>query len=107
MKDEKNDRQSLDQQMRDLRKEIAELSALLALRKLEKEHPHLEKLVNDVSQLRRAFKREAGKIEDYGREHLAELNPSKIATALGSIFLLGSVAYAVLSAFGILGHSKR
>lgn len=105
MKDDKYE--NLDRQMRDLQKEIAELSALLALKKLEKEHPHLEKLVNEVSHLRQAFKREAGRIEDYGREHLAELNPGKIATALGSIFLLGSVAYAVLSAFGILGHSKR
>ncbi len=105
-----NDRETnerLEKQILQLKKEIAELTSLLALKKLETEHPHLEKLVNEISHVRNAVRREAGKIEEFGRDHLGDISLGKSMAVLGGIFLIGSVGYAVLSAFGILGSHKR
>lgn len=107
MRNDKEIDARLDKQIWELKKEIAELSSLLALRKLEVDHPHLEKLVDDFSRMRRAVKKEAGRIEDFGREHLSDVSLGKSMAVLGGIFLIGSVGYAVLSAFGILGTHRH
>lgn len=107
MRDNRDLNENLDRQIRDLQKEIAELSSLLALKKLESEHPSLEKLVNELSQARDAVRRKAERIEDFGREHLGDISLGKSLAMLGGIFLIGSVGYAVLSALGILGSHRR
>lgn len=107
MRDNRDLNENLDRQIKELQKEIAELSSLLALKKLESEHPHLEKLVNELSQARDAVRSRAARIEDFGREHLGDISLGKSMAVLGGIFLIGSVGYAVLSTFGLLGAHKR
>ena len=107
MRDNRDINENLDRQIRELQKEIAELSSLLALKKLESEHPHLEKLVNELSHARQAVKKRVDRIEDFGREQLGEISLGKSLSVLGGIFLIGSVGYAILSAFGVLGTHRH
>lgn len=102
---EENER--LEKQIRELKKEIAELSSLLALKKIESEHPRLEKLANDLSHVRRAIKRDADRVEEFAHDHFGDISVGKSVAVLGGLFLAGSIGYAVLYFFGILGSHKR
>lgn len=107
MRDNRDSNENLERQIRELQKEIAELSSLLALKKLESEHPQLEKLVNELSNARHAVEKRVDSIENFGREHLGDLSLGKTMSVLGGILLIGSVGYAVLSALGILGSQRH
>lgn len=107
MKEDRETQERLERQIHELKKEIAELSSLLALRKLEYEHPRLERLVSDISRAKSAIKREAARVEEFGHEHFGDVSLAKTMAALGGILLIGGAGYAVLSAFGILGGRRR
>lgn len=107
MRDNRDLNENLDRQIKELQREIAELSSILALKKLESEHPYLEKLVTELGHVRDTVRNRAERIEDFGREHLGDISLGKSMAILGGIFLIGSVGYAVLSAFGFLGSHKH
>ena len=106
MKNGKDSDEILDEQIRSLRREIAELSSLLALRKLEKEHPHFHKLMEELTLAKEAMAREKGRIEDFASRHCGHGGLCKGASVLGSVLVIGSVGYAFLHALGILGARR-
>lgn len=96
MKDSKND---LAAEIKDLQKEIARLSALLALRKLETRHPHLEKAVNEITRTINYIENEAEKLALLKQIKLGKCPAKDILKILGKVFLIGGVGYAIFEVF--------
>lgn len=63
MKEHREQNEELERQIKDLRREIAKLSAVLAFRKLEMGHPGLEKLVHGMSDAGASVKRKMTRFE--------------------------------------------
>lgn len=90
-----------------LKREIAELSALLALKKVEAGHPSLRRLVQEIDKARAALKREAASVSQFSREHLGGITRSQVAKAAGRILLIGVIGYALSEAFGWVEHERK
>lgn len=94
----------LESQIRDLKEEIARLSALLALRKLEERHPLLERLVSGAEKEKAALQAGYGHYSALGRQKLGEISLGKSMGILGGVLAIGSIGYAILSFMGIIGR---
>ena len=103
----KEEHGDLDRQIRALQKEIGELSALLALKKMESAHPKLEKLLEQLAYARGMVRKETDKVESMGKRYLDELSLGRSLSVLGRVLLLGSIGYAVLAALGIFQDRRH
>lgn len=97
--------EELQSQIKDLRLEIAKLSALLAFRKLESAHPALEKLVQGATAAENLVKRQAEDLEQFAHKKLH--CPCGSLGIIGRIFLIGTVGYTLLAALGLTGRAKK
>lgn len=93
----------IEREIADLKREIAKLSALLALRKAEAGHPALRKLVQEIDKALEAMHKEGAAVARFGHEHFGGIAMSRIGGAIGSILLIGSVGYAIALALGWAG----
>lgn len=96
MKKEQEQNAELNREIRALQREIAELSALLALRKLETEHPALHKFVSDAQRSGDAVRAKAERVYNFGQQHL----PRKLQNIFGGILILGVLGSALAYIFG-------
>lgn len=96
MKDSKND---LAKEIKELQQEIAKLSALLALRKLESRHPYLEKAVNEITRTIDYMENEAEKLSLLKQIKAGKCPAKGLLKIFGKIFLIGGVGYAIIELF--------
>lgn len=106
MSKENQDR-DIEREIKSLKKEIARLSALLAFKKLESDHPVLEKLATEIGRGEAAIKNRAEKIADFGRERLGDLDAGGAIKIFGRILLIGSIGYLIYDLLGRLEIFRR
>lgn len=95
----------LEQEIKDLQQQIAKLSALLTLRKMEKNHPRLESVVNQLEHLTAFLNAEKQKLATFGNEHLCPFKTNPFLKAVSRILCIGVAGYMLLEAFNL--HSKK
>ena len=100
-----NDSQNVDleKQIKEIRREIAALSAILAIRELEERHPLFKKIVDKAEAEKQLLGQKYHQLSTYAHEN----GVAKGAAILGAILALGTAGYAVLSILGLLGDSRK
>lgn len=98
------DNSDLANQVRELQEEIARLSAILALRKLEERHPLLERLVSGAEREKAALRADYDHYSAVARQKLGDVSLGKSLGVLGGVLAIGSIGYAILTFMGFTGR---
>lgn len=104
MRDENVENEALQKEIKDLQREIGKLSMLLALKKLESDHPALEKLATDIEHARNRLRSEGARLASHLPHHCGDGVPCKALKTFAEIMLIGALGYLIASLFGWLGH---
>lgn len=102
-----NQRADLEKQITEIKDEIARLTALLALRKIEEQHPLLEKLISGAHIKGSAVRQDYERLSGMAREKLEDISPAKSLAVLGGVLAIGSIGYAILSMLGIFDSKRK
>lgn len=92
-----SDNAKLQEEIRELQRQIALLGMKLGVKKMESRHPTLEKLLDEVGARAEWMNTEAGHLVEYGREHLGEISLRKGLSIFGIVVALGTAGYLLLS----------
>lgn len=107
MKTENEQNAHLLQEIKELQREIARLSATLAFKKLETNHPALERLASDVERMNHALHDQTARISNYGKEYFSDLSGRQLVNAVSRILLIGIIGYAISYIFGWFEHEEE
>lgn len=106
MKEKAENSADLEKQIKELQLEIARLGTLLAFRKMERNHPSLEKLASEVKRIRGALNRQAERAARFGEEQVRNFPAASVAKAGLRILTIGILGYAISWAFGWLENER-
>lgn len=85
----------LGEQIKQLRREIEKLSALLAVRKMESRHPAFRKLVEDLAWAEAGLKQKGGEVAHLGSEIANHVKHCPYRHIVGRIAVLGILGYVI------------
>ncbi len=85
----------LEKQIKELRHEVEKLSALLALRKLESNHPSFHKLVSEITRLESAARTAGSEAADLGGRIVNHIAHCPYRQVAGHIALIGTIGYVI------------
>lgn len=100
-----NQQADLDREIRDLRRQIEKLSALLALKKLESAHPRLERAGREFDRIMEHARTETARIRALEEEYLGPLMANRTVRTTAEILFIGVIGYGLLRLFGWLSES--
>ena len=90
-----NENRQLQAEIRALKREIGELSALLALKKMENDHPSLLKFADEIHRAGQAFAHGRDWVSEKAQRYLPELEDNEPLRIAGRVILMGSLAYVI------------
>lgn len=97
----------LQAQISELKREIAGLSALLALKKLENNHPALHEFAAEIESIGRSMSRGRQRLGEAADEYLSPLRNNAAARFVGRVLVLSCINFALSWMFGWLGDKSR
>ncbi|MBD5553346.1 MAG: hypothetical protein HDQ44_03310 [Desulfovibrio sp.] len=96
----------LQAQISELKREIAELSALLALKKMENNHPALHRFAAEIESIGRSLARGRQRLGLAADEYLPQLRNNEAARFVGRVLVLSCINFALAWMFGWLREKK-
>lgn len=85
----------LDDQIRQLRHEIARLSAILAVRKMESGHPAFHKLVDELTRAEESVREIGPELSGLGSRIATHIKNCPYRPIVGRILLFGILGYGI------------
>lgn len=106
MKNEDASNPALTKEIKDLQREIGKLSMLLAFKKLENDHPALERLADDIQRTGNTLRQEAARISGIIPHQCGNGGVCRALKTLSRILIIGCVGYFVSLLFDQFGKDE-